>query len=56
MNRRQRQMIRSEEYEKWLKTYVKVNKLLDIIMQHIENEDCQHCRDYLRKGMMQLIG
>jgi hypothetical protein len=43
-------MKRSEEYEKRDKTFAKVNKLLDIIAQHIENEDCQHCRDYLREG------
>jgi hypothetical protein len=44
-------MIRSEEFEEWHKTYVNVNKLMDVIMHHIEKEDCQHCRDYLREGM-----
>jgi len=39
------------EYEKRReRVFAKMNKLIDIIEEHIENEDCQHCRDYLREG------
>jgi hypothetical protein len=43
-------MSRSEEFEKWHKTYVNVNKLLDVILKHIEKEDCQHCRGLSKGG------
>jgi hypothetical protein len=44
-------MKRTKEFEELQKTYVNVNKLLDVIMHHIEKEDCQHCMDYLTEGM-----
>ena len=44
-------MIRSEEFEEWSKTCANVNKLMDVIIHHIEKEDCEHCKEYLRKGM-----
>ena len=43
-------MITSKEFEEWSKTCANVNKLLDVIADHIQKEDCQHCRDYLREG------
>jgi hypothetical protein len=44
-------MIRSEVFEEWYKTYVSVNKLMDVIIYHIQKENCQHWREYLREGM-----
>ena len=44
-------MITSKEFEEWSKTCANVNKLLDVMAEHIEKENCQHCKEYLRKGM-----
>jgi hypothetical protein len=41
MNHVEWKMIKSKEFEKWSKTNANVNKLMGIIINHIEKEDCQ---------------